>query len=444
VQIESSRNDLRAILDQLRVGTVMTDEHGQITFCSQACQNFCHLPLAAVVGQAWMHAFPFTPQDLAQLKAMRQRPQRLRTSVPEHLSLPDGHHYWVDIEVHDEPHDPRRTIFLFYDTTEVHDLRHLLHDKAQFHGLIGTSDAMLQVYEVIRQVAAVDTTVLIEGETGVGKELVAKALHASSARSAQPFIAMNCAGLTQSLLTSQLFGHKRGAFTGAIADQKGLLEAADTGTLFLDEVGDMPLAVQTSLLRVLQEREITRLGEIRPRPIDVRIIAATQHDLGAAVAAGSFRADLLYRLHVVKLSIPPLRERASDIPLLVSALLPQIRAATGKAAQEVSHAAMRVLLAYTWPGNVRELNSTIESAVIRCRNHVIQLEDLLPALTQSAMPMLAQAVPNEEKRLLMALEQTQGNRAAAARLLGIGRTTLYRRLANLDHVSTSSPNGCSP
>jgi DNA-binding NtrC family response regulator len=153
---------------------------------------------------------------------------------------------------------------------------------------------------------------------------------------------------------------------------------------------------------------------------------------------------LLYRLHVVKLSIPPLRERASDIPLLVSALLPQIRAATGKAAQEVSHAAMRVLLAYTWPGNVRELNSTIESAVIRCRNHVIQLEDLLPALTQSAMPMLAQAVPNEEKRLLMALEQTQGNRAAAARLLGIGRTTLYRRLANLDHVSTSSPNGCSP
>jgi DNA-binding NtrC family response regulator len=238
-------------------------------------------------------------------------------------------------------------------------------------------------------------------------------------------------------LTSQLFGHKRGAFTGAIADQTGLLEAADKGTLFLDEVGDMPPAVQTSLLRVLQEREITRLGEIRPRPIDVRIIAATQHDLGAAVASGSFRADLLYRLHVVKLSIPTLRERASDIPLLVGAKLPKIRAATGKAVQEVSHAAMRALLAYTWPGNVRELHSTIESAVIRCRSHVIQLEDLPPALTQSAVPMLAQAWPNEDKRLLMALEQTQGNRAAAARLLGIGRTTLYRRLASLDGFPTS-------
>jgi transcriptional regulator with PAS, ATPase and Fis domain len=436
-QIASSRDDLRVILNQLRVGTVMTDEHGRITFCSEACQAFCHQPLAAVVGQEWMHAFPFTPQDLAQLQAMRQRFPRLRTSVPVHLTLPGGRHYWVDIELHDEPHDPRRTMLLFYDTTAVHDLHHLLDDKAQFHGFISTGDAMLQVYEVIRQVAAVETTVLIEGETGVGKELAAKALHASSPRSAQPFIAMNCAGLTESLLASQLFGHKRGAFTGAIADQKGLLEAADGGTLFLDEVGDMSLAVQTSLLRVLQEREITRLGEIRPRPIDVRIIAATQHDLGMAVAAGSFRADLLYRLHVVKLTIPPLREHAEDIPLLVNAFLLQARAVTHKPVQEVSHAAMRALLSYVWPGNIRELKSTSESAVMRCRTHVSQPEDLPPALTQRALPLFTQTFPDEQQRLLVALEQTHGNRAAAARLLGIGRTTLYRRLAHLGRFSTS-------
>ena len=183
------------------------------------------------------------------------------------------------MDVKDDPRDARGKIFFFYDVTEVHDLRRLLDERAQFHDLLGKSKAMQLVYQQIRDVARVDSTVLIEGETGTGKELVARAIHSSSHRKNKPFIAVNCAGLTESLLSSQLFGHKRGAFTGAIEDHQGLLEAANGGTLLLDEIGDIPLTVQNQLLRVLQEREITRLGESRPRKIDVRVLAATHRSL---------------------------------------------------------------------------------------------------------------------------------------------------------------------
>jgi DNA-binding NtrC family response regulator len=316
----------------------------------------------------------------------------------------------------------------------VHDLRRLLDEKAQFQDLIGKSEPMLRIYDQIREVARVDSTVLIEGETGTGKELVARAIHFSSRRKHKPFIALNCAGLTDALLGSQLFGHRRGAFTDAVEDHKGLFEAADGGTLFLDEVGDIPANVQTSLLRVLQEREIVRLGDSKPLKVDVRVLAATHHNLADDVAKGTFRSDLLYRIRVVRIHLPPLRQRREDIPLLVSHFLGQCGAATGKRVEGVSKDAMGIFLGYRWPGNVRELKSAVEFGIVRSKGQVIEATDLPGEMFDSGPPHAALEVEggDERQRLLAALEVVKGNRVAAARLLGISRATLYRRLAELN------------
>jgi DNA-binding NtrC family response regulator len=347
------------------------------------------------------------------------------------LAVRNGTRYWVDIDAQPDPRNPRHTTLYFYDVSEVYDLRHTLGQHSRFHKLIGQSLPMWRIYRQIQEVAPVDTTVLIEGETGTGKELVARAIHFSSPRRDRPFLALNCGGLGSDLLENQLFGHKRGAFTGAVAEQQGLFEAAHGGTLFLDEVGDLPLTAQTHLLRVLQEREITRLGETRPRKIDVRILAATQHDLPDNVRQGRFRADLLYRLCVVQITLPPLRQRSTDIPLLVQEFVAEYSTMTGKAVQGVSREAMQRLLTYPWPGNVRELRSVIESAVIHCMGHVIQVMDLPLGLRQIS-PSRVRPAPdpaNEKDCLLAALDQAGGNRRRAARLLGISKSTLYRRFA---------------
>ena len=316
----------------------------------------------------------------------------------------------------------------------VQDLKRQLNEKTQFRDLIGKSRSMGQLYAQIRDLAKVDTTVLIEGETGTGKELVARAIHFSSQRKAGPFIAVNCAGLTDSLLGSQLFGHKKGAFTGAVENQQGFFEAADGGTVFLDEIGDISPAVQTSLLRVLQEREIVRIGESKPRKVDVRVLAATHHNLSQDVTNGSFRADLLYRIRVARIQLPSLRERREDIPLLVTSFLGQCSAVTGKPVDQVSREAMHALTSYTWPGNVRELKSAIESALISCKDTMIQVEDLPPEVLDSRVAQRAVLVdpPDEKSRMLAALDQAKGNRTLAARLLGMSRATLYRRLTELN------------
>jgi DNA-binding NtrC family response regulator len=272
---------------------------------------------------------------------------------------------------------------------------------------------------------------LIEGETGTGKELVARAIHFSSQRKEKPFVAVNCAGLTESLLSSQLFGHKRGAFTGAIEDHRGLFEAANGGTLLLDEIGDIPMPVQNQLLRVLQEREIVRLGETLPRKVDVRIIAATHRNLSAEAAAGRFRSDLFYRIRVARITLPPLRRRREDIPLLAASFLGQFSAGSGKRVTEISQEALQALIDYDWPGNVRELKSAIEFTLIHCAGAVIQTEDLPPEIFPPAEAIAGDPLQDERSRFVQALDRSRGNRALAARLLGISRATLYRRLADL-------------
>ena len=430
-QVERSRNDLDSILNALLIGAVMSDENGRVVFMNTAAR---HLFARDGLGLAWQELFGLNSEDSYNFKLLTEKSTQERSRVPLHFDRSDGRRIWLEVDVKDDPRDTRGKIFFVYDVTEVHNLRRLLDGRAQFHDLLGKSKAMQQVYRQIRDLSQVDSTVLIEGETGTGKELAARAIHASSHRKDKPFIAVNCAGLTESLLSSQLFGHRRGAFTGAIDDQQGFLEAANRGTLLLDEIGDIPIAVQNQLLRVLQEREIVRIGESRPRKIDVRVLAATHRNLSDEAAKGNFRSDLFYRIRVARITLPPLRERREDIPLLTASFLAQLSAASGKRVTEVSDDALRLLTGYPWPGNVRELRSAIEFAVIRCRGAVIQADDLPPEIFEPADlggAFRAHPLAEDGARLLDALGRSRGNRARAARLLGISRATLYRRLSDL-------------
>jgi PAS domain S-box-containing protein len=431
--VEKSRNDLISILNELRLGTAMTDADGRLVFLNGVARQLLGARGARAYGQAWDQVFPLDDDDRTALRRLLTQVAPERGKLAVHLDLDNGRRVWLEVEVKDDPREARGRIFLIYDVTEVHDLRLLLNERAGFHDLLGRSNSMQRIYQQIRDIARVDSTVLIEGATGTGKELVARAIHSSSHRRDKPFIAVNCAGLTESLLGSQLFGHKRGAFTGAVEDHQGLFEAANCGTLFLDEIGDIPMTVQNQLLRVLQEREIIRLGESKPRKIDVRVLAATHRTLTDEVAKGNFRADLLYRIRVARISLPPLNRRREDIPLLAASFLAQFATASGKPVKELSLDALRLLSQYDWPGNVRELKSAIEYAVIGCQGSVVQEDDLPPEIHPSAAALseLSGEPMSEEARFRQALLSVGGNRAKAARLLGISRATFYRRLTDL-------------
>ncbi|CUI31513.1 sigma-54-dependent transcriptional regulator [Achromobacter ruhlandii] len=302
--------------------------------------------------------------------------------------------------------------------------------------LVSASEAMRDVFKRIGMAARGDATVLILGETGTGKELVARALHRSSARAARPFVAVNCAAIPAELMESELFGHVKGAFTGATSDRAGRWREAEGGTLFLDEIGDMPLATQAKILRALQEREITPVGAGRVVPVNVRIVAATHRDLPAAVAAGRFREDLWYRLQVVPIVLPPLRERLGDVVLLAEHFLRRIG---GGAPKRLSPAAAQQLLAHDWPGNVRELRNAMERAAVLCHGMTIEPGHVGLQSTDAAHAAgggialdgpLAEAVAALERAMIRrALAATAGNRAEAARRLGLSRQQLYRKLA---------------
>ncbi len=433
-QLARSRGDLRTLLDHLRMGAAFVDGDGRVSFLSAPAARLFGRTRDAVIGKRLADLGRLEPDAVAALEEMAARDPGERHKLAVTLSATRGAQYHVEIDIVDDPRDATRRMYFFYDVTEVHTLRRQLDDKPRFHDIVGRSAPMSALFEHIREVAIFDSTVLVEGETGSGKELVGRALHAASNRAAGPYIPVNSAGLTDSLLGSQLFGHKKGAFTGAHDDHVGFFEAADGGTLFLDEIGDIPMSVQTRLLRVLQEREITRLGESKPRKVDVRVIAATHRDLAAEVAAGRFRMDLLYRIRVARLRIPPLRERLDDLPLLVDTFLAELRQRTGKQVTHVSHEAMGKLLKHDWPGNVRELRGAVEAAFIRTRGATLEAEHLPEELM--ARPQKPSSGPallgDEPTRIRAALEATGGRRAEAAKLLGISRATFYRRLAQYE------------
>ena len=312
-------------------------------------------------------------------------------------------------------------------------LREQLRTRPGFGGLIGVSQRMQRVYKMIEKVSKHEYPVLILGESGTGKELVARSIHFSGARKTRPFAPVDCSALAPSLIESELFGHVKGAFTGAVQARQGLLEVAQSGTLFLDEIGDMPVDLQAKLLRALQEREVKPVGSTERRHIDVRIIAATNRDLEAAIRSGSFRQDLYFRLNVVQIKLPALRERKSDIPLLVTSFLEKFANPRGES-RNISEEAMRQLVAYDWPGNVRELENAIERAVALGSGPIVHVGDLPTNLqypSTERAPEKDELLPLDElerRAILRTLRETSGDKLAAARMLGIGKTTLYRKL----------------
>ena len=326
-------------------------------------------------------------------------------------------------------------------------LRSQLEERYRIDGLVGSSAVMRDLFHLLEIVAGTSSTVLIIGETGTGKELAAKAIHHNSARRAHRFIAINCSAIPETLLEAELFGHVRGAFTGAVANRQGRFEQAHKGTLFLDEVGTMSPALQAKLLRVLQEREFERVGDSHPVKVDVRVIAATHSDLEKMVAEGSFREDLFYRLNVIPVKLPPLRERRDDIPLLVQHFLQKLSAELGRGPATMSQEALRRLMAYHWPGNVRQLENVVERSLAFSQGRPqVDVQDLAPDV-RSATPV-AEAnelwIPDngvdfegyiakiELSLIRQSLEKTQGNKRQAAKLLNLKRTTLIEKLKRLE------------
>jgi len=322
---------------------------------------------------------------------------------------------------------PQGAVITIRDETRLESLERDLKKRSNFEHIIGQSAVMQQVYELIENLAEVDTTVLVTGESGTGKELVAEALHCRSPRRNGPLIKVNCAALPENLLESELFGHLRGAFTGAIKDKAGRFQLAHRGTIFLDEIGDISPALQVRLLRVLQNKEIERVGSSQPIPVDVRIVAATNSNLQEKVQRGEFREDLYYRLRVVEIPLPALCERRGDIPLLVEHFVVQFNERFGRSVIGVSSEAMAQLTAYRWPGNVRELQHAIEHAFVVCRQAEVGVSHL-PRELQDAPVAVVSPLEGEAARIVDALEKAGGNKARAARRLGISRRTIYRKI----------------
>ena len=331
---------------------------------------------------------------------------------------------------------------------ENRQLKAQLGRRYEFDNIIGRSPAMQEIFDTIERVAPTRSTVLLAGESGVGKDLIARAIHFHSPRRDRPLVKINCTALPENLMESELFGYEKGAFTGANTSKPGKFEQADTGTVFLDEIGDVPGAIQVKLLRVLQEREFERLGSNVVRHIDVRVIAATNQDLRAALEQGTFREDLYYRLNVVPIYIPPLRERREDIPFLAEHFVTKLGLASGSRVESISEAAIEKLLGYHWPGNVRELENVLERSIVLCPATRLEAADIrLDIAPRAPRPSAGDFLPDgltldeyEQAILREALRRADGNKSQAARLLGLTRNALRYRLSQMG-MDKESPGG---
>ncbi|MCA1755560.1 MAG: sigma-54 dependent transcriptional regulator [Spirochaeta sp.] len=314
-------------------------------------------------------------------------------------------------------------------------LQEELNKHRNFSNIIGKSNELKQVFEVVNQVAPTRASVLITGESGVGKELIADAIHNLSGRQSKPLVKVHCAALSENLLESELFGHEKGAFTGAVSRKRGRFELAHLGTIFLDEIGEINPNVQVKILRVLQEKSFERVGGEDTIVVDARVVAATNKDLKSEIENGKFREDLYYRLNVVNIHVPPLRERKEDIPLLASAFIKEFAAENGKPVEGIESKARSMLYNYSWPGNIRELRNTIESAVVMCKGSIIQPDDLPPGVMQDSdndcirIAVGSSLADAEQEIIRSTLSANNGNKSKTASVLGIGRKTLHRKLS---------------
>jgi sigma-54 dependent transcriptional regulator, acetoin dehydrogenase operon transcriptional activator AcoR len=437
--LRSQRDRLQRFADLLDEGILIHDDQRNIYLVNEAFLQISGYTREEVIGRDCHDIF--NPHGLCggdcQFCAATSRPSGRETyRIP--LITADGANKQLRMTTEPMQLEPGRMgmMAVLYDETAVRDLRAELTEKRRFHGMVGSSRAAREVYAAIESVSVSDYPVLVSGESGTGKELVAGAIHNESARRAGAFVPVNCGAIPENIVESELFGHVRGAFTGAIRDKKGRFELAHGGTLFLDEVGELPKAIQAKLLRVLETKSFTRVGDEREITVDIRIISATNRDLRQMVRDGRFREDLFYRLCVVPLNLPPLRERREDIPLLIEHALEMIAKETDRETMRVGGPTLDTLTAYAWPGNIRELINAMQYASLRCREDEIRTEHLPPEVRQELDRVEPVAMPDPGSRrfkltpaaVARALTRAGGNKAQAARLLNVGRATLYRFL----------------
>ncbi|MCX7847706.1 MAG: sigma 54-interacting transcriptional regulator [bacterium] len=424
---------LEDVLESIDDGIITIDRRSRVVSANRAALQFCRCVAGKAIGRPCREVLcACCAAAVERTLATQQRSEAVRTSGPCEC----GHSRVVRMRVTPLWHGKEfaGAVVVLRDDTQLVRLEESLGERQEFYSIIARSRGMQEIFDKINALADLPTTVLITGESGTGKELVADALHAAGARRDGPLVKVNCAALPETLVESELFGHVKGAFTGAIADKKGRFALADGGTLFLDEIGAMPLAAQARLLRVVQDKVVERVGDTAPIKVDVRIVAATNAVLEEKVRRGEFREDLYFRLKVFEIHLPPLRERREDIPLLAAHFLQHYSRQYGKPMACLSPEVNQLFLTHAWPGNVRQLQHVIEHAVIVCKGGTITAGDL-PAdfvMSSGGGQMTTGAdvgAADERARILAVLQQVDGNKAKAARLLGIDRTTLYRKLA---------------
>jgi len=442
--MSTSTLELAEILDAIAETIVVLSPDGVTLYANRAVLEYTGLTMPDLLA-ADFPSLLFHPEDVARLKDTRR--ERLSHGVPFEIEWRarrhDGQYRWFLVRYRPLVDDQSRVLRWYATAMDIDDrkrteertqsenlaLREDIDRASMFEEIVGSSESLRAVLVQVAKVAPTDSTVLILGETGTGKELIARAIHKRSRRAAKAFIRVNCAAIPQSLIASELFGHEKGAFTGALQRRLGRFEAADGGTILLDEIGDLPAETQVALLRVLQEREIERVGSSHPIAVDVRVIVATNQDLEAAVARGGFRADLFYRLNVFPIAVPPLRERVDDVPVLVEYLVERFAKRAGKKITRIEQRTMTLLQAYDWPGNVRELQNVIERGVVLCEGETFSIDE-------SWLKAKGAPAPGEQERATIeaALAATKGRVAGAtgaAAKLGMPRQTLDSKIRAL-------------
>jgi len=427
------------ILESISDGVFTVDHAWRITAFNRAAEEITGTPRAEALGRRCCEVFRANMCEGRCALRETMETGRPIVSRPGYIVNAEGRRVPISVStalLRDGSGKTIGGVETFRDVSEVEELRKEIEGRFELGDMVSRSPAMKRVFEILPQVAASDSTVLIQGETGTGKELLAKAVHALSGRRDKPFVAVNCAALPDTLLESELFGYKAGAFTGADKDKPGRFALAEGGTLFLDEIGDISPALQVRLLRALQEKSYEPLGGAAPVKANVRVIAATNRDLAVLVESGGFRRDLFYRVNVVRLEPPPLRRRREDIPLLAERFVGRLNTVQGRAVAGVSREAMSLLMAHDYPGNVRELENIVEHAFVLCGAGLIRPEHLPPemgALAPVLRPgrMAAAAGAGEAQAIRDALKRHGFNRLAAARELGIHKSTLFRKVKAL-------------
>jgi formate hydrogenlyase transcriptional activator len=453
-KLREDEREIRRITDAIPQTIMVQDPSGVPIYANQAILDYTGLTIDDVISSDF-RARIFHPEDLERLQAEREAAllRGLPFEIEQRALRKDGRYRWFLIQ-YNPLRDEHGQIIRWYATgTDIDDrkrneertqnenlvLREEIDRSSMFEEIVGSSEPLRRVLSQVAKVAPTDSTVLILGETGTGKELIARAIHKRSNRSGRAFIRVNCAAIPASLIASELFGHEKGAFTGAMQRRVGRFESADSGTIFLDEVGDLPPETQIALLRVLQEREFERVGGSQTVPVDVRVVAATNADLSVAVAESTFRQDLFYRLNVFPIQVPALRERVDDIPLLVEYLIDRYAQAAGKKIKNINKGTLDLFQNYDWPGNVRELQNVIERAVILSDGDTFIVDEtwltpVTPKTAAPSVPLVSNLIDHEREMIETALREAEGlvsGPTGAATKLGIPRQTLESKIRKL-------------